>query len=337
MIDTQSVDLLAWIERDSVLKRVSGTRGGEWHGPCPFCRGKDRFIVQPYRTGGGRWFCRQCSEHWQDVIAYVQKVEKLDFAGAMRRLDLPPAAGQMPRRAAAPSSTMRLDQIALNDPAWQAGARALVEEAIDWLWSADSTGRNYWRERGISEAVMRERQLGYLPSLRRLRWGTTADVLPRGVVIPHEFAGQYWNVRVRRFPSDCSDQNSKYRGPKGGASALYGVGRLVTGCIAVVVEGEIDALSIDVGVTLPNVVAVATGSAYGARNGIAIARLALAEKILLAFDTDQAGEQAASHWQSKFPDRAVRLKPTQHDVNNMLLAGEDLNAWIAQGLAEGQA
>jgi len=31
------------------------TGGREWHGPCPYCGGKDRFIVS-----NGQYFCRQC-------------------------------------------------------------------------------------------------------------------------------------------------------------------------------------------------------------------------------------------------------------------------------------
>ncbi|MBZ0307011.1 MAG: hypothetical protein K8I82_13155, partial [Anaerolineae bacterium] len=65
--------MLAEINRDTILKRVASTNGGEYHGPCPFCGGKDRFIVQPDQPCGGRWSCRHCSPRWQDGIAYVQE------------------------------------------------------------------------------------------------------------------------------------------------------------------------------------------------------------------------------------------------------------------------
>ena len=38
-----NTDLLALAERDTQLRRVAGSEGGEWAGACPFCGGRDRF------------------------------------------------------------------------------------------------------------------------------------------------------------------------------------------------------------------------------------------------------------------------------------------------------
>lgn len=52
MINTSHINLLDLIGTDTTLKRVANTNNGEYHGPCPFCGGKDRFIVQPLTCEG---------------------------------------------------------------------------------------------------------------------------------------------------------------------------------------------------------------------------------------------------------------------------------------------
>ena len=84
----QRVDLLALIGQDTRLKRVAGTAGGEYAGPCPFCGGRDRLRVQPARR---RWWCRRCGQdtRWEDAIDYVRKRDRVDFVEACRRLGAP--------------------------------------------------------------------------------------------------------------------------------------------------------------------------------------------------------------------------------------------------------
>ena len=43
----ERVDRLELIGRDTRLRKVASTAGGEYAGPCPFCGGWDRFRVQP--------------------------------------------------------------------------------------------------------------------------------------------------------------------------------------------------------------------------------------------------------------------------------------------------
>ena len=74
-----------------------------------------------------------------------------------------------------------------------------------------------------------------------------------GVVIPWEIGGELWRVNIRRPVGD-----PKYIGPAGCAMGLYNADAL-TAAPAVLVEGEIDALT--VGQAAGDLVtAVATGS-----------------------------------------------------------------------------
>src|ERR1039458_8371485 len=66
-------DLLTMVEQVVELRKVSNIDGGEYAGPCPFCKeGKDRFRVWPYRDKPG-WWCRQC-DHKGDAIAFAREV-----------------------------------------------------------------------------------------------------------------------------------------------------------------------------------------------------------------------------------------------------------------------
>ena len=79
----QTIDLLALAERDTSLKR---TGGGWYAGPCPFCGGKDRFVLK--RTNDGwRWLCRHCTDgKYLDAIDYLQRRDNLSFAEAVKTL-----------------------------------------------------------------------------------------------------------------------------------------------------------------------------------------------------------------------------------------------------------
>ena len=100
------VDLLALIGRDTTLKKVSTTGGGEYAGPCPFCPdgGDDRFRVQP---AAGRWWCRRCSPdgRWHDAIAYVMRRDGVRFPEALSTLAGAPVPPPKTDRAA-PGATV---------------------------------------------------------------------------------------------------------------------------------------------------------------------------------------------------------------------------------------
>ena len=102
--------------------------------------------------------------------------------------------------------------------------------------------------------------------------------LPRGVVIPWLIDGSLWRVNIRRPAGE-----PKYIGPVGSANGLYHADGLVAGTPAMLLEGELDALTIKQHAG-DLVVPVATGSTGGARRTRWIARLALCSLVLVAFD-----------------------------------------------------
>jgi len=192
----------------------------------------------------------------------------------------------------------------------------------------------------LSDETIRTAHLGFHACERyedRQAWGLQPKTddegreqrvwLPHGVVIPWYVGGQLWRVKIRRAQGD-----PKYAQPAGGTNALYNADALTPIRPAVIVEGEIDTLTVNQ-CAGDLVTAVATGSTGGARELRWIARLAACPLVLVAYDvdTDGQGDKAARFWVETLPN-ARRWRPEKHDANDMLQSGFDVRAWVAAGV-----
>jgi KaiC/GvpD/RAD55 family RecA-like ATPase len=92
VITLKGAEFLALIEPHSTLKRASTHSGGELHGACPFCGGKDRFRVRPNdtKTGKGYWKCRQC-DRGGDAGDFVKELNNMTTGEALTALGVKPA------------------------------------------------------------------------------------------------------------------------------------------------------------------------------------------------------------------------------------------------------
>jgi DNA primase len=332
-MDMRSVDLKALIERDTVLKKVASTGGGEWHGMCPVCGGHDRFVVQPNDKG---WMCRQCQPKWRDAAGYVMWKDGVGFKKAAELLGLKlddwkpnkPASHNHEPLAPALDKTY----IALNDPDWQKAADTFSYDCQEKLWSTDGTrAMDYLLKRGLTKPIIEAAGLGFNPADINTQWGLTDVWLPKGITIPWRIQGKYWRVNIRRPAGE-----PKYIGPTGGANGLYNADAIEAGSMVVMTEGEFDSLIIRAYCTHPALVAVATGTVAWARVFRWVTLLKLADKVILAFDVDGngAGDKAAAWWSEQLGHKAVRLAPTAHDVTDMHLAGHSISEWLAPQLPE---
>lgn len=55
--------------------------GGEYHSPCPWCGGHDRFVIWPREGAGGRYFCRGCDRRG-DCIELMREKLSMSFPDA---------------------------------------------------------------------------------------------------------------------------------------------------------------------------------------------------------------------------------------------------------------
>lgn len=333
-----SYDLLALVGQYTTLRPK--TRG-ELAGPCPACGGTDRFLVKPEggRDGRGIWTCRACCNfEWSDAIGFVRwRGLAHDFRGACEvlRLDIPdldarPIEPPPPEPCEPPCA------------AWQARANDAADAAYDALWSdAGAKPRAWLAGRGFTEATMNAAGLGYRTADTfdaPEAWGLPVDhkrvYTPRGITIPWLIDGALWRLNVRRplSAAQIADGEEKYRGPAGHSNGLYGGGlELGKKWPVVLVEGEFDALAVrQAAHDLACVVAL--GSTGGARRVRWLARLALCPLVLIATDSDPAGEQAAGYWIDALGSTARRWRPYLKDCGEMLQAGMDVRGWVEAGL-----
>lgn len=243
----RSVNLVEWAGRRVELKKASGE---EYHGPCPFCGGTDRFRVTPTffacRPGDGH--CGRSG----DAIEFVQELERVDFVEACKIL----SGGALPMGGAilqpvvkpvAPAADIEFDEPKqrrhleeLHANMLDAKAPAAARECLQYL-----TGR------GIEVDTLRAFTVAFdtvgLP-------GTDGKQRAPAVALPwYNLDGALQHIKYRFLTRHTytdkhgkeREEKSKGRGSFGGLAfgyqALQGPSKRD---VLIITEGEINALSI---------------------------------------------------------------------------------------------
>jgi len=315
-------NLLDLVGRDTHLKRVSTTDGGEYAGPCPFCGGTDRFRVKP---GRGRWWCRQCSDdsRWGDAIAYVMRRDGIDFREACEHLDGPPTATRNSPAAHAAHAAI-IAQVPTRQ--WRRQAEDGVAYCEETLWSARGQRARAWlNARGLSDQTLRYWRVGYNERDQDIAglW------VRRGITLPWVIDGEVWHIKVRR----PSNSDPKYTAVKGGQPLLYGGGTLRDRRVAVLVEGEFDAMLLHQ--EAGDLVGVATlGSCSATLDVRAMHLLLPVPRVLVAYDRDAPGQQGAGKQLSLSRRMRAIQPPHGDDITEFWHAGGRLRDWVRFHLAQ---
>ncbi len=347
------MNLLELLTRDTRLRRMASTHGGEYAGPCPFCGGRDRFRVWP-NVPRPRYWCRGCGKNG-DAIQYLRDHDGLSFREAQAQVGTTAHAGSEPRtrwsrreewhdephfwpasRQEEPPETPSLSPDGSPSSTWQEAARKLCSVAQLALWTPfDRTALDYLHGRRLRDETIRQAQLGYWPRETyhfTQSWGfaqTEKQVWePTGIIIPWLRKQTYWRVRIRSFTTNATYRYVQIRGSQ---NALYRSDTIRINAPVVMVEGEFDALTLAQEID-SSIAVVATGSTEGARSMTSLAQLATASRVLLAFDADAAGDRAAQWWLTRL-DNAIRWRPFWSDPNALLQGGADLRYWVEAGLS----
>lgn len=363
-VDTDRIkrdtDLLALIGRDTELRRVATTGGGEYAGPCPFCGGNDRLRVQPNTDRGGQWFCRQCTGEpgdggrWHDAISYVMKRHSLDFLPACQRLAGPAALPKTSRGVRTKSQRKPAVNTGIAPPSreWQRAARAAVNEAHKQLmigcgWirenpiQAHQNTKSYWRcapaaaraykslqSRGLLKHTIVAAQLGFNPEWKEVLPGHR---LAPGITIPTFAAGQLWCVNVRTTKQVYQRTGNKYMAMTGSTKkSLYQADDLLAARYGVEVEGELDALLLkqEAG-DLIGVTTMGSAKSLPHRWRVYFGHLA---GLFVFKDQDETGKQGQAGW-IKWA-RPMPPGPAEgQDITDYFLAGGDLRQWVMEALA----
>ncbi|WP_241160091.1 primase-helicase zinc-binding domain-containing protein [Desulfovibrio sp. ZJ369] len=354
----------------SAVKR----QGNGWNGPCPLCGGEpgksDRFMIWPDRAESlgeicathnitGIWSCRQCGASG-DTIAYLMKIDGLDFKAALAELGIEGGrplhrrrrAPAEPRRvAAAPAWTPR--QWPEPSEMWSAYAARLLAEAEESIREQPQALR-WLASRGITEEAVRHYRIGYLPaesarypgryrarSALGLEPKTGADgkertkiFIPRGIVIP-TFAsdGRVLNLRIRRHKEDLTERAPKYLELEGSCKAPLLLRSSRPGPLAAyfVTEAELDAMLIH-HVTGGVVGALAVRTNRGKPDAAAHDRLREAVRVCIALDYDGPGADGVEFWEKTYPASLRWPTPEGKDPGDACTLGVDIREWVSAAL-----
>lgn len=349
------------------------SQGNGWNGPCPLCGGEpgksDRFMVWPDRAESlgetcasrnitGIWSCRQCGASG-DTIAYLMKIDGLDFKAALAELGI---EGGRPshRRRRAPAEPRRADADRWTprewpEPSeqWSAYAARLLAEAEADIW--DQSAALHWlAARGIDEAAVRAYHIGYLPAENARYPGRyrsrsalglepkTGDdgkvrtklFIPRGIVIP-TFApdGRVLNLRIRRHREDLGERSPKYLELEGSCKAPLLLRSSLPGPLAAyfVTEAELDAMLIH-HATGGVVGALAVRTNRGKPDVSADGRLREAVRVCIALDYDEPGADGVDFWEKTYPAALRWPTPEGKDPGDAYKLGVDIREWVAAAL-----
>ncbi|HEX5587012.1 MAG TPA: DNA primase [Acidimicrobiia bacterium] len=305
-----ATDLVALASEHLALKRV----GKSYKGLCPFHAEKTAsFYVNPEN---GRYKCFGC-DAGGDAISFVREVEHLDFVDAVERL------------AARAGITLRYDNAAVTkDRGRRDRLVETVGAAIDFyeqllLEAAEGgTARRYLRSRGFDGDAARRFRLGWSPddfdrlSIHLQRKGFSRDdIVDAGLAFVNRVNKLQDQFRARlMFPifdtrgdavgfggRSLTDDGPKYK--NSADNALYHKSRLLYGLswakAEIVARGEV--------IICEGYTDVMAFALAGAPNAVATCGTALADdhfqilknlarKVVLAYDSDAAGQGAAEKW-----------------------------------------
>ena len=341
------------VEKGIEPKRVSSTRGGEFHSPCPTCGGVDRFHVWPGQNNGtGSFWCRGCGKAG-DAIQFLIDFDGKTFQEAAAAMGRDISSYQYTPKAASNRRVKRAWQPQpvpapnrTDNELWRKKALSMVR------WAHENLLRNapmlsYLAGRGIDLEATKLFQLGWNPGegwkkaifRHRKGWGLPPELdgarekmlwLPRGLVIPYIVNGVVKRLRVRR-PNDDISETFKQRYIVIPGSEMD---RMLIGPdqkAFVIVEAELDAIAIYQAAG-DMVGAIALGSSHAKPDPATHKALLSANNILVALDYDKAGADAWQWWSNQYPQAERWPVPNGKDPGDAVSENIDIRSWIMAGL-----
>lgn len=330
------------------LKYVSGTSGGEYAGPCPWCGGEDRFRVWPDHPSGatgGRFLCRGCGGQG-DGIQFLRDMEGLSYPDACKRLGTTPKAGGI-GQAREPASWEPKPAV-LPGEIWVARAGQFIDHCVATL-AAGGLGLDYARGRGLTTKTCAALRIGWNPSdlyEDRAAWGLPPETnprtgkprkvwLPAGLVLPTLRTGQVAAIKIRRSAWTPEDQLPKYAAASGGGKLpmVLAPGK---GKPCVVVESELDAI-LAAQEARDAVSCVALGTAKGKPDVEAHSLFMTASVVLVALDFDEAGAGGWPWWREHYANAKRWPVLSGKDVGDLMVEPGMVREWILAGLPQADA
>lgn len=240
----QNTNLIDLAGRYIELRKVTPK---EYHGPCPWCGGDDRF-----RVTAEHFACRQCGRKG-DAIEFIMLQHNVDFKAAVSILggDMPTVSDKVKPVSKQTEPAYQWDEEAKEKMALQAHAKLIAQQG-----SGARQCMAYLNERGIEPATVKAFTVGYATMLLPGTWDDGKATHPRQLAISlpwFNHDGALVAVKYRFTESHTyTDEDGKPRtenktsrgtvkGNVFGWQALQGPDKCD---VLIICEGEMNALSL---------------------------------------------------------------------------------------------
>ena len=314
--DRANIDLIELAGRYVELRKVAPK---EYHGPCPWCGGDDRF-----RVTTERFACRQCGRTG-DAIEFVMQKQNVDFKGAAAILggNLPIGASEKVKPVSKPSEPAYTWDEPKHKQACVESHANLMSAGTRHAWDA----MEYLQGRGIESETINAFGIGYTLFQLPNTWDGEKFVYPKQLAISlpwfnHDgalVAVKYRFIETHTYTDKDGKESTENKTSRGQVTGnAFGWQALRGADVLIICEGELNALSLwQAGRGAVDV--LSTGSEATTRKlPPVVADLAhqYAHRIVWA-DKKEIADAAASQIGA-----ASMASPGSRDANDLLKAGK---------------
>lgn len=332
--------ILDFVKNPESFKRAGNKDGGEYHGKCPACGGRDgsdRFHIWPMQGTNGTYWCRSCDIKG-DAIQYLRDIEQKSYHEACKILGtaittFDPMA--TPKSTNNNHDTMQARSCKSTEENWREHAEKFVNTSHAKL--IDNEAQRKWLSaRGIDTTAIIKYRLGWNETDEyrvRSSWGLPEILkedgkskklwLPAGLTIPY-INGNLQRLRIRRI----TGEPRYYLTPGSNTAPMICHGKQ---SVVVIVESELDAIAI-AAVTEDICTAISLGNSTARPDSTAGAIIDNAAMILIALDNDHAGKTEFTKWEKWHRAAKWYPVPVGKDPGEAVQQGCNLREWIISAL-----
>lgn len=317
-MNTQNIDKLQLL--GLVTSRVSDTRGGEYHGPCPQCGGKDRFTVRPDDpdSKNGFFICRKCN-----IAGDLNKLAGILSPGAK----IINSEKRLHRRYAKKNISAPWAAARKNPPSnsWQKAMDRVVSMYNAQSSSAKSLMYSYFKPRNIGEEAIAGSKIFYVSKTRyeSVEGYDSRIQIKEGICIPNYRGDVLYSIHIRQMSGE-----PKYIYVKGSIAVPYHLTKVdKLGVPVFIVESELDAVLLyQAAGDLVHAVALTSVSARP--DAYTDALIKNASHVFICLDYDTAGLNELSWWRLHYPQAQHIFATCGKDIGDMHFSPDRLRDWV---------
>lgn len=332
-------------------KKAASTNGGEFHGPCPWCGGRDRFSIIPSQD---HFVCRSCKKAG-DSIFFLRDYHGKTYHEACAALGIDPqisynqlSAANIHENSIVP---WRPRETTVPPQIWQNRAAQVLFDAFKYLISAKAKPIRTWlNERGLTDQTIKQARMGYTPrslSFQPMTWGVDTGNqgkglkpkkiwIPEGLIIPYFLGKTPIRLRVRQAHPKTGNRYILVRGSHTGylhyEKHLGHTPPSEDTRPIMLCESELDGWLLHQELSDAALV-MGIGNTTARPDIEAHELLRKRQQIITIFDNDKAGADEREWWSDHYPGRVKHwFMPAGKDPGEAYEFGIDIQKWAIKKL-----